>query len=83
MTNNSKGSRKVPLFYRGLIIFLIGGIPTGIILYCLNIKGLDIFQDIIIGSIIGMIPLIIALAKSDKIFPPEPRGKMPKGYESQ
>jgi hypothetical protein len=52
---------------KGLIIYFSIGIPTGIIFYFLNIKGLDIISDILIGNIFGLAIIIILLMFTKKL----------------
>lgn len=74
---------KIPLFYRGLIIFLVVAVPMEIIWNFETAIDIDRGSRIIIPCIIAMIPLIVAISKSDRIFPPQPRGTMPKGWNEQ
>ncbi len=74
---------QIPVFYRGIIIFLVGLIPMLIIFLNAKIDGLDTYDRILISMIIAMIPLIVLVSKSERIFPTPPRGTMPKGWNKQ
>lgn len=65
-------------FYQGLLIFLSTSITTGLLFYKMNIKGFDIFSDILLGLIFGMVPMIIIVASMPNVKSPITSGEHSK-----